>query len=82
MPGKWSNLEDFFAPPASLTLERILVVDYLISNGFLPRDLDDLPPEQAAALFAEACCFARRNLGKFETLVVLSAYVPVGFSQN
>jgi hypothetical protein len=82
MSAKWSDLEGFLARPTTLTLERILVMDYLLSRGFLPCDLRYLPPKQAAALFAEACRFARLNLDKIEPKVEISSYIPVGFSLN
>ncbi len=82
MPGKWSDLEDFLRLPVSLTLERILVVDYLVAHGLLPCDLKGLPQEQAAKIFAEARRFAERELGDVEPTVVFSTYTPVGFSLN
>jgi hypothetical protein len=82
MSENWPDLENFLARPISLTLERILVVDYLLAHGFLPCDLRYLPPKQAAALFAEACRFARLNLDKIEPKVEISSYIPVGFSLN
>ena len=82
MSGKRSDLDAFFTRPVSLTLERVLVMDYLLAQGFLPCDLQDLPPEQVAALLAEARRFAIRKLADVEPPVMFSAYVPVGFSLN
>jgi hypothetical protein len=82
MSGKPPDFKDFFARSTPLKLECVLVVDYLFAQGFLLRDLEDLPPEQAAALFAEARHFARRKLGDTELLIIFSPYLPVGFSQN
>jgi hypothetical protein len=82
MSGKWSDLEDFLKRPVSLTLERILMVDYLVAHGFLPCDLKGLPQEQATTLFTEARQFAKHELGDAEQTVAFSTYVPVGFSWN
>jgi hypothetical protein len=81
MSGKMFDPEGFFTR-STLTLERILAADYLLVRGFLPCDLDNLLPEQAAALLAEARRFARRRLGDVDPSIVFSAYKPVGFSQN
>jgi|GEM_PF-5749958 len=39
MSERWSGLENFWARPISLNMERILVTDYLLTRGFLPCDL-------------------------------------------
>lgn len=82
MPGDDFDLGDYFASPAPLTLERLLVVDYLFARGLLPRDLYDLPQEQAAVLFAKARSFAIWSLRRVKPTVALSSYLPVGFSHN
>ena len=82
MFGTDSNPNNFFAPHASLSLKLLLVVEYLLAHDLLPSDLDDLPPEEAAALFAQACRFAKRRLSGIEPTVLFSAYRPVRFSQN
>jgi len=82
MSGKLFDLDDFFARPVTLTLKRVLIVDYLFAHGFLPCDLKNLPPGQAAVLFEEACRFARRNLDRIEPQIVFSHYVLAEFSRN
>ena len=83
MSGEWFDLDGFFArPPITITLERLLIVDYLLAQGVLPGDLRNLPPEQAAVLFKKARRFARLSLVKIEPTADFSSYTPLGFSPN
>ena len=82
MSEKWSDPKGFFASPARLTLDRILIMDYLLSHGIVPADLEYPPTEQAAALLPEACQFARKSLEGIEPTIAFSRYRPVKFSQN
>jgi len=82
MSAKHFNPRDFFARFTPLTLERILVTDYLLAHDILPSDLENLPEEKAAELFEEACHYAERRLNDIEPPIKLSSYSPVGFSSN
>jgi hypothetical protein len=65
-----------------MSLERILVVDYLLWQGYFPSDLDHLPDEQAKSLLKEAYRFARRKVYELGFDFPLARYNAVGFSQN
>ena len=65
-----------------MSLERILVVDYLLWQGYLPSDLDYLPNEQAESLLNEAHRFARRKVHELGFDFLLTRYNTVGFSHN
>lgn len=82
MTGKSFDFENFFTRPVILTLERVLMMDYLLADGFLPCDLEKLSPEQEAALFTKVRRLTKRDLGRIETPSALSAFITVGFSRN
>ena len=65
-----------------MSLERILVVDYLLWQGYLPSDLDYLPNELAESLLNEAHRFARRKVHELGFDFPLTRYNTVGFSHN
>ena len=65
-----------------MSLERILVVDYLLWQGYLVSDLDHLPDERAESLLKEAYQFARRKVRELGFDFLLTWYNAVGFSRN
>jgi hypothetical protein len=65
-----------------MSLECILVVDYLLWQGYLPADLDYLPDEQAESLLNEAYRFARRKVRELGFDFPLTRHNAVGFSLN
>ena len=65
-----------------MSLERILVVEYLLCQGYLPCELDNLPGEQAKVLLVEAYQFAHRKAHEIEFDISLVSYSTVGFSLN
>jgi len=77
-----SNLNGFLpALPESL-VERALIADYLLEQGYLLCDLQYLAAEDADRLYKEACQFARRKVGEVSPGVSLTRYSAVGFSLN
>jgi len=72
--------EDFFAYPASQTLEHVLETEYLLAHGVLPCELKNMPREQAIALLEESRRFARHALG--DDSLPDEVYHRVGFSKN
>jgi hypothetical protein len=46
-------------------LEQIMCAEYLLANGYLTTDLEELPSQVAKNLVAEACRFAARRLSGF-----------------
>jgi hypothetical protein len=65
-----------------MSLERILVVDYLLWQGYLPSDLDYLPDEWVESLLKEAYRFARREVHELGFDFPLTRYNAIGFSRN
>ena len=53
-----------FAGASQALLERVICTEYLLTKGYLPSDLEELPPQMAKNLVAEACCFATRRLSE------------------
>jgi hypothetical protein len=51
--------------PQSL-LERTLITDYLLSQGYLMSDLKELPRQVTKRLMSEACRFAALRLAEIE----------------
>jgi len=58
-----SNLGKFLSELPSSTIERVLMVEYLLSRGYLWCELPLLAPQAAAYLLKEAREFARRAAG-------------------
>jgi hypothetical protein len=52
--------------PQSL-LERTLIAEYLLSNGYLMSDLKELPPEVVKILMQKACQYAALRLAEIES---------------
>jgi hypothetical protein len=53
-----------FAGGSHALLERIICTEYLLTKGYLPSDLEELPPQVVKNLVAEACRFATRRLSE------------------
>ena len=67
--------------PASV-LERILMVDYLLSQGYLFCELSSLASGEARRLLEQASRFARRALGESLPALALAERFCAGFSNN
>jgi len=67
--------------PESL-IERALIADHLLGQGYLLCDLQYLATEDADQLYEKACQFARRKVGEISPGVSLTRYFAVGFSLN
>ena len=65
-----------FAGGLHTLLERVVCAEYLLTKGYLMSDLEELPPQVAKNLVAEACRFATRRLS---TLGFIERY-QFGFS--
>lgn len=48
-------------------LERRLIAEYLLSKGYLMKDLEGLPAEQAKKLMREASLYASLKLAELES---------------
>jgi hypothetical protein len=57
-----SNL--LFAEDSQSLLERVMCAEYLLAKGYLMSDLEQLPPQMAKNLVAEAYRFAARRLSE------------------
>ena len=53
-----------FAGGSHALLERVICSEYLLTKGYLTSDLEELPPQVAKNLIAEACRFATRRLSE------------------
>ena len=53
-----------FAGGSQTILERVICTEYLLAKGYLPSDLEELPPQLAKNLVTEACRFATRRLSE------------------
>jgi len=71
----------FVDDPQSI-LERTLVAEYLLCNGYLFCDLDDLPYQQANALIREALQFAARRIAEITPEIMFSPIIRIPFSLN
>ncbi|MFZ5821998.1 MAG: hypothetical protein ACOYYJ_19080 [Chloroflexota bacterium] len=67
--------------PASV-LERILMVDYLLSQGYLFCELSSLAAAEARRLLGQASRYARRALGEPIPPSHLAERFCAGFSNN
>ena len=65
-----------------MSLEHILVVDYLLWQGYLFCDLDHMPDEQAEIILAKALQFTREEVREAGLDFQLKKYNEVGFSYN
>jgi hypothetical protein len=48
-------------------LERKLIAEYLLSEGYLMSDLRDLPEQKAQSLMKKACIYAALKLAEIES---------------
>ena len=53
-----------FAGGSHTLLESVMCAEYLLAKGYLPSDLEELPPQVAKRLVAEASRFVTRRLSK------------------
>lgn len=60
-------LDEFFAKGPQSTLERKYIEEYLLGKGYLLKDLEELPREQARQLMREACTYASNKLAEVES---------------
>jgi len=67
--------------PLSL-LERALIAEYLLSQGYLTADLKKLPPLVAKGLMSEACRFAALRLAEIEAKVEFRQKIRLPISLN
>ena len=49
------------------SLERKLIKEFLLKEGYRPSDLKDLPREQAKSLMVAACRYASLKLAEVES---------------
>jgi hypothetical protein len=47
-------------------LERQLIAEYLLSQGYSMMDLQEMPPEEKKALMMKACVYAALRLANIE----------------
>ena len=77
-----SNLNGFLpALPISM-IERALIADYLLSQGYLLCELQYLAAQDAKRLYEEARQFARKKASKVLPDPMMTAYSMAGFSLN
>jgi hypothetical protein len=58
------DTELLFTGGSQALLERVICTEYLLTKGYLPSDLEELPPQMAKNLVAEAYRFATRRLSE------------------
>lgn len=66
MSGKTIDLNLLLAGGAHSILERTLMAECLLAEGYLWSDLERLPPKEAKRLLSEALQFSARRLLEFE----------------
>jgi hypothetical protein len=64
------------------TLERTLIAEYLLSQGYLTSELKELPPLVAKRLKGEACRFAALRLAEIEAKAELRQKLRPPISLN
>ena len=67
MPEETFDPDLFLAEGSQAILERTLIAEYLLSNGYLMSDLKELSPQLAKSLMREACQFAALRLAEIES---------------
>jgi len=77
-----SNASGFLPVLPASVLERILMVDYLLSQGYLFCELSSLASAEARRLLEQASRFAHRALGESLPVSALVKRFCVGFSNN
>jgi len=77
-----SNASGFLPVLPVSALERILVVDYLLSQGYLFCELQALAAPEARRLFEQASRFAHHALGESPPPSALVKRFCAGFSNN
>ena len=77
-----SNLNGFLPVLPKSIIERALIIDHLLSQGYLLCDLQYLATEDAKQLFEEARQFAKWKIGENIPEITLTGYSAVGFSLN
>jgi hypothetical protein len=77
-----SNMSGFLPVWPSSAIERILILDYLLSQGFFFDDLQSLSGPEREQLFARACQFARKAVDKVFPAISLARSFRVDFSKN
>jgi hypothetical protein len=77
-----SNASGFLPVLPASVLERILIVDYLLSQGYLFCELPTLAAPEARRLFEQASRFARHALGEPLPPSALAKRFCAGFSNN
>jgi hypothetical protein len=66
MTGETIELNRLFVVGSHTVLERTLISEYLLCNGYQISDLRELSPEVAISLIREACQFAAIRLAEIE----------------
>jgi hypothetical protein len=77
-----SNLNGFLPILPESIIERTLIADYLLSQGYLLCDLQYLATENADRLFEKACKFAKQKVNEVVPDITLKEYSAFGFSPN
>ena len=77
-----SNLNGFSPVLPESIIERALIADYLLGQGYLLCDLPFLAMQDADRLYEEACRYARIKAQEVAPQVSLESYFAVGFSFN
>ena len=77
-----SNLNGFIPILPESIIERALIADYLLGQGYLLCDLQYLDTEDADRLYEQARQFACKKVNEVSPSVPLTRYSAVGFSLN
>jgi hypothetical protein len=82
MPLSTNILDRLLADDPQSLLERILIAEYLLSNGYLMSELQTLPVQIARNLKTEACWFAALRLSEIEYRDVFQRKIRLPISLN
>jgi hypothetical protein len=82
MTGETVHLDRLVAEGPQSILERTLIAEYLLSQGYLTSDLWELPPQAAKSLMSEACRFAALRLAEIEAKVEFRQKIRLPISLN